>query len=74
MSALDSGLEAARLPADKLPLYSAHHRAKHELLRRYMDVWMPKLGFTYDQVALVDGFASAGRYRRQAARLAAHHA
>lgn len=63
MSELDSGLEPVRLPRDKLPLYSAHHRAKHELLRRYMDVWMPKLGFTYDQVALVDGFASAGRYR-----------
>ena len=63
MSALDSGLEAARLPRDKLPAYSAHHRAKHELLRRYMDVWMPKLGFSYEHVALVDGFASAGRYR-----------
>jgi len=63
MSELDVGLQAARLPAEKLPDYSAHHRAKHELLRRYMDVWLPKLGFTYDQVALVDGFASAGRYR-----------
>ena len=28
-----------------------------------MDVWLPKLGFTHGQVALVDGFASAGRYR-----------
>lgn len=28
-----------------------------------MDVWMPKLGFTYPRVAVVDGFASAGRYR-----------
>lgn len=63
MSELDSGLQAARLPTDKLPVYHPHHRAKHELLRRYMDVWMPKLGFTYNQVALVDGFASAGRYR-----------
>ena len=63
MSELDSGLEPARQPPDKLPIYSAHHRAKHELLRRYMDVWLPKLGFTYDQVALVDGFASAGRYQ-----------
>jgi three-Cys-motif partner protein len=63
MSQLDSGLEPERLPREQLPVYSAHHRAKHELLRRYMDVWMPKLGFTYDQVALVDGFASAGRYR-----------
>ena len=64
MSALDSGLEPARLPADKLPAYSAHHRAKHELLRRYMDVWMPKLGFTYDQVALVDDRKLGQRERR----------
>lgn len=62
MSELDSGLTAAGLPVEKLPPYDAHHRAKHELLRRYMDVWMPKLGFTHDQVAIVDGFASAGRY------------
>jgi three-Cys-motif partner protein len=63
MSELESELEASRLLSEKLPPYTAHHRAKHELLRRYMDVWLPKLGFTYNQVALVDGFASAGRYR-----------
>lgn len=63
MSELDSSLIAARLPPEKLPVYHPHHRAKHELLRRYMDVWLPKLGFSYGQVALVDGFASAGRYR-----------
>ena len=63
MSQLDSNLASVRLPREKLPVYHAHHRAKHELLRRYMDVWLPKLGFSYGQVALVDGFASAGRYR-----------
>jgi three-Cys-motif partner protein len=63
MSELDSNVTAAALAPEKLPVYQAHHRAKHELLRRYMDVWLPKLGFTYGQVALIDGFASAGRYR-----------
>ena len=63
MSDMESGLDAQQLSSEQLPPYAAHHRAKHELLRRYMDVWMPKLGFTYDHVALVDGFASAGRYR-----------
>jgi three-Cys-motif partner protein len=63
MSELDSQVAAVQLPPEKLPAYHAHHRAKHELLRRYMDVWMPKLEFSYSQVALVDGFASAGRYR-----------
>ena len=46
MSELDSQVAAVQLPSEKLPVYHAHHRAKHELLRRYMDVWMPKLGFT----------------------------
>ncbi len=64
MSELSSHITPVRLPPNKLPPYQAHHRAKHELLRRYMDVWLPKLGFTYGQVALVDGFASAGRYRK----------
>jgi three-Cys-motif partner protein len=63
MSELDSRPPAARLPLEELPIYEPHHRAKHELLRRYADVWLSKLGFTYDRVALVDGFASAGRYR-----------
>jgi three-Cys-motif partner protein len=63
MSGLSSPLAPVQLPAERLPAYQAHHRAKHELLRRYMDVWFPKLGFSYPQVALVDGFASTGRYR-----------
>jgi|HubBroStandDraft_2_1064218.scaffolds.fasta_scaffold00666_2 three-Cys-motif partner protein len=63
MSELASQLAPKRLLPEKRPIYDPHHRAKHELLRRYMDVWLPKLGFSYGQVALVDGFASAGRYR-----------
>lgn len=37
-SALDSGLDAAPVSLEKVPSYDAHHRAKHALLRRYMDV------------------------------------
>jgi hypothetical protein len=59
MSELDSHVVAATLPTERLPVYDAHHRAKHELLRRYMDVWMAKLGFSYGRVALVDGFATS---------------
>jgi len=47
----------------QLPRYAAHHVAKHALLREYMNAWLPKLGFSYPQVAIVDGFASTGRYR-----------
>jgi three-Cys-motif partner protein len=63
MSELSSHIAPKRLPPEKLPEYQAHHRAKHELLRRYMDVWFPKLGFSYPQVALIDGFASTGQYQ-----------
>lgn len=62
MSVLSSNLTGELLPAEKLPPYAPHHKAKHQLLREYMPVWVSKLGFTYGQVALIDGFASAGRY------------
>lgn len=63
MSALSSGIAPARLPVERLPEYAPHHNAKHKLIREYANVWLPKLGFSYPQVAIVDGYASAGRYR-----------
>jgi three-Cys-motif partner protein len=50
------------LPAQKLPLYQSHSGAKHRLLRLYLNAWLPILGSRYRGVALVDGFASSGRY------------
>jgi three-Cys-motif partner protein len=63
VSGLSSGLTGRRLDADKLPAFKAHHEAKHKLLREYVKVWLPKLGYSYDKVVIIDGFASAGRYR-----------
>lgn len=63
MSDLSTPLEPMRLPRERLPPYDEHHTAKHRLLEEYMKVWLPKLGQTYPQVAIVDGFASAGRYQ-----------
>lgn len=63
MTSLSSNLDAQALPTERLPAFKAHHDAKHSLLREYMHVWLPKLGYTYKQIAIVDGFASAGRYR-----------
>jgi three-Cys-motif partner protein len=51
------------LDAPKLPQHEPHHVAKHGLLREYANAWLPKLGFTFPQTAVIDGFASAGRYR-----------
>jgi three-Cys-motif partner protein len=60
---LGSSLEPVALSADRLPLYDEHHTAKHRLLEEYMKVWLAKLAQSYPQVAIIDGFASAGRYR-----------
>src|SRR2546430_408921 len=51
------------LPAEKLPPYQAHSGAKHRLLRLYLNAWLPILGSRYRRVAVIDGFASSGRYK-----------
>jgi three-Cys-motif partner protein len=63
MTELSSRLEGAKLPPGRLPAYAPHHKAKHGLLRHYMNAWFPKLGYSYPQTVVVDAFASAGRYR-----------
>jgi len=63
VSSLSSELAAKALSTSGLPVYDEHHTAKHVLLREYMKVWLAKLAQSYPQVAVIDGFASAGRYR-----------
>jgi three-Cys-motif partner protein len=63
MDGLSNGVVGALLDRSELPEYAAHHGAKHGLLREYANAWLPKLGFSYPNTAIVDGFASAGRYR-----------
>lgn len=36
--------------------------AKHEILTRYLDAWLPILGGTQGRVLFIDGFAGPGRY------------
>jgi three-Cys-motif partner protein len=41
----------------------AHTRAKHEILRRYLEAWTPILGAgSFPMIAYVDGFAGPGIY------------
>lgn len=40
-----------------------HTRAKHEILRRYLDAWFPILATHHKQLVYFDGFAGPGRYR-----------
>ena len=49
---------------DTLWEYAEHTRAKHEILRAYLDAWFPILGSIKraERVLFVDGFAGPGRY------------
>jgi three-Cys-motif partner protein len=55
--------------ADEKWRYTEHAAAKHEILSRYLDAWLPILGrrrrnsaFRHKRLVLVDGFAGRGRY------------
>lgn len=40
-----------------------HTRAKHEILRRYLEAWTPILSIGgFPKIAYVDGFAGPGMY------------
>lgn len=39
-----------------------HTRAKHEILRRYLQAWLPILGKYHERIVYIDGFAGPGLY------------
>ena len=39
-----------------------HTKAKHEILRRYLDAWFPILGSKIPRILYIDGFCGPGRY------------
>ncbi len=39
-----------------------HTAAKHEILRKYLQAWLPIMTSTYDRVMIIDGFAGPGIY------------
>src|SRR5262245_51711077 len=41
----------------------AHTRAKHAILRYYLDAWLPIMTTYHRRVLYIDGFAGPGRYR-----------
>ena len=43
----------------------SHSRAKHEILKRYLQAWVPILGqSSYSELLYIDGFAGPGRYSK----------
>lgn len=47
---------------DELWEAEPHTRAKHAILRRYLDAWFPILATHHRQLVYFDGFAGPGRY------------
>jgi three-Cys-motif partner protein len=39
-----------------------HTKAKHEILRRYLQAWLPMLAKYHGRIVVIDGFAGPGRY------------
>ncbi|MBV8202548.1 MAG: three-Cys-motif partner protein TcmP [Acidobacteria bacterium] len=39
-----------------------HTKIKHEILKRYLDAWLPILGSWSGRIVFIDGFAGPGRY------------
>lgn len=52
-------------PATTIWDLEPHSRAKHEILKRYMQAWMAILGQSgYPELVYIDGFAGPGRYSK----------
>ena len=50
------------VPKDTLWPIEPHTAAKHQILRKYLDAWLPILGTYNKRVIYLDGFAGPGRY------------
>lgn len=51
------------VPKETIWAIEAHTSAKHQILRKYLDAWLPILGMYNKRVVYVDGFAGPGCYK-----------
>jgi three-Cys-motif partner protein len=51
------------VPKDTIWPIEPHTSAKHQILRKYLDAWLPILGMYNPRVVYVDGFAGPGQYK-----------
>ncbi|MFN7938338.1 MAG: three-Cys-motif partner protein TcmP [Bryobacteraceae bacterium] len=50
------------VPKETIWQIEPHTSAKHQILRKYLDAWLPILGTYNLRVVYVDGFAGPGKY------------
>lgn len=51
------------LPKETIWELDAHTRAKHDILRRYLNAWFPILNTYNKRIIYIDGFSGPGRYK-----------
>lgn len=51
------------VPKDTIWPIEPHTAAKHRILRKYLDAWLPILGTHNDRMLYIDGFAGPGEYQ-----------
>lgn len=51
------------MPIETLWEIDPHTRAKHEILKRYLEAWFPILTSHHQRIVYIDGFAGPGRYK-----------
>jgi len=49
-------------PKDIVWPLEPHTKGKHEVLRHYLEAWLPILGLTQARIVFIDGFAGPGEY------------
>jgi len=50
------------VPEDTIWPIEPHTSAKHQILRKYLDAWLPILGRHNSRIVYIDGFAGPGEY------------
>lgn len=51
------------VPKDTIWAIEPHTSAKHQILRKYLDAWLPILGSYNKRVVYIDGFSGPGQYK-----------
>lgn len=55
-------MDCVAVPKDTLWPIEPHTSAKHQILRKYLDAWLPTLGMYNKRIVYVDGFSGPGEY------------
>lgn len=55
-------MDGVAVPKDTIWPIDPHTAAKHQILRKYLDAWLPILGTFNKRIVHVDGFSGPGQY------------